>query len=192
MENSIRTLVREGDLASHLPWLQPFGLFSLWRLWIKGQSKAWQQNQEPDPEDQEGDGVPRQELRGENLQEVQVPDWSRCRCCWQFYWLNWFSVCSCANLFLSMKADCFSCAVSFKKNKIKIPDLSLPPCMYAILIYHSAYGTLAHNMWHPMIEERKVLLKYQTSSHTKGDEISLKTWGKQAGKGKGDLKSYTV
>ncbi len=42
----------EGDLASQLPWLQPFGLFSLWRLWIKGQSKAWQQNQEPDPEDQ--------------------------------------------------------------------------------------------------------------------------------------------
>ncbi len=39
-----------------------------------GQSKASQQNQEPDPEDQGGDGVPCQEHRGENLQEVQVPD----------------------------------------------------------------------------------------------------------------------
>ncbi len=47
-------------------------------------------------------------------------------------------------------------------------------------------------MWHSMIEERKVLLKYQTSSHTNEDGVSLKTWGKQTGKGKGDLKNYTV
>jgi hypothetical protein len=61
--------VGEGDLASQLPWLKPFGQFFFFvgRLWIKRQSKASQQNQWPDPEDQGGDGVPRKEHRGEDL-----------------------------------------------------------------------------------------------------------------------------
>jgi hypothetical protein len=50
------------------PWLQPFGRFYV------GQFKASQQNQEPDPKDQGGDGLPRQEHRGEGLQEVQVQE----------------------------------------------------------------------------------------------------------------------
>ena len=78
----------EEDLASQLPWLQPFGLFCVGRLWIKGQSKVSQQNQGPDPKDQGGDGVPRQEHRGEGLQAVQV------------HWKTRFSVCSSADLFL--------------------------------------------------------------------------------------------
>ncbi len=113
------TVVGEGDLASQLTWLQPSGLFWVGRLWIKGQSKASQKNQGPDLKDQEGDGVPRQKHRGENLPEDQVPDWG-CRRYWgQFYWLNWFSVRSCANLFsLQWNRMVFSCAVS-RKTKLK-------------------------------------------------------------------------
>ncbi len=61
-------------MASQLPLQQPCGLFCVGRLWIEGQSTASQLNQGPDLEDQGSDGVPRQEHRGEDLQEVQVPD----------------------------------------------------------------------------------------------------------------------
>ncbi len=111
---SKNTVMGEGDLASQLTWLQPFGLFCVGRFWIKGQSEASQQNQEPDPENQGGNGVPRQEHRGENLQDFQVPDRVCRRCWWHFYWLNWFSERSCANLFLlQWNRIVFSSAVSF-------------------------------------------------------------------------------
>ncbi len=41
---------------------------------MKGSDQSLTTNQEPDPEDQGDDGVPRQEHRDESLQEVQVPD----------------------------------------------------------------------------------------------------------------------
>jgi hypothetical protein len=62
--------VWEGDLASQLPWLQPFVLYYIGRLWIKGQFKASKRNREPTPKDQGGDGVLREEHHGEGLQEV--------------------------------------------------------------------------------------------------------------------------
>ncbi len=68
------TVVGEGDLASQLTCLQPFGLFCVGRFWIKGHSKVSQQIQGSDPEDKGGDGVPRQGHCGEGLHELQVHD----------------------------------------------------------------------------------------------------------------------
>ncbi len=64
--------VGEGDLASQLPCLQPCGQFCVGRFGVEGQSTASQLNKGPDLEDQGGDGVPRQEHRGEGLEEVHV------------------------------------------------------------------------------------------------------------------------
>jgi hypothetical protein len=55
------------------------------RFLIKGQSKASQQNQGPDPKDQGDDGVPREEHRGEDLQAVQAPD-RGCHRCWRHFY----------------------------------------------------------------------------------------------------------
>jgi hypothetical protein len=59
--------------------MQPFGLFYVGRLLVICQGKASQQNRGPDPEDQGGDGVPRQGHRGEGLQEIHGQDRGCCR-----------------------------------------------------------------------------------------------------------------
>ncbi len=92
--------VGEGDLASQLHCLQRCGLFCVRCFWTEDHSTATQLNQGPDLEDKRGDGVPRQEHRGEGLQEVQVPDRGCRHCWWQFYCMNCLSVCFSANLFL--------------------------------------------------------------------------------------------
>ncbi len=61
-------------LASQLALLQPFWLYCMGRLWMKGQCKVSQQIQWSDPEDKGGDGVPRQGHHGEGLHEIQVQD----------------------------------------------------------------------------------------------------------------------
>ncbi len=66
--------VGQGDPASQLTCLQPFGLFCVWRFSVIGQCKVSQQNPEPDPEDEGVDGLPGQGHRGEGLLEVQVLD----------------------------------------------------------------------------------------------------------------------
>ncbi len=53
----------------------------------EGLEQLLQKNQIPDPLNQGGNGVPRQEHRGKVLQEVQVPDWG-CGSFWlQFHWI---------------------------------------------------------------------------------------------------------
>jgi hypothetical protein len=114
-----KTVVGEADLASQLTWLQPFGLICVGRLWIKVRAKPHNKTKNLILKIR-GWWCPRQEHRGEHLQEVQVPDRGCRRCWWQFYWLNWFSVRSCAILFLlQWNRMVSSCAVSFKK-KIRI------------------------------------------------------------------------
>jgi hypothetical protein len=76
----------------------------------EGQSTALKLNKGPDLEDQGGNGVSRQEHRGEGLQEVQVSDRGSC---FEFDKIVWFLAVMCR----------------FKKNNIKIPDSSLPPCI---------------------------------------------------------------
>jgi hypothetical protein len=44
--------VGQGGLASQLTWLQPFGLFCVWRFSVIGQCKVSQKNPGPDPEDE--------------------------------------------------------------------------------------------------------------------------------------------
>jgi hypothetical protein len=80
---------------------------------------------------------------------VQVPDWGCRRCWWQFYWLI-LSTFLCQPVFTSMKSV-FSCAVSFKKNKIKISDLLLPPWRKVGFKTRRKYGslrTLIHYNWY--------------------------------------------
>ncbi len=74
--------VGRGDLASQLAWLQAFWLFCMWRLWIRGQRKVSQQIQRSDPEDEGGDGVPRQGHPGEGLHELEVQDWGSLHSWW--------------------------------------------------------------------------------------------------------------
>ncbi len=38
----------------------------------------------------------------------------------------------------------FSCAVSFESEKKKIPDLSLPPCIYTFSVLYCTYGTTSY------------------------------------------------
>ncbi len=66
--------VEEGGRASQLAWLQPFELLCVWRFRVIGQCKVSQKNRGPILEDEGTGGVPRQGLRGEDLQEVQVQD----------------------------------------------------------------------------------------------------------------------
>jgi hypothetical protein len=58
----------------------------------EGQRTALQLNKGPDLEDQGGDEVPRQEHRGEGLQEVHVSDRGSC---FEFDKIVWFSAVMC-------------------------------------------------------------------------------------------------
>ncbi len=93
-------VVGEEGLASQLTWLQPFGLFCVWRLSVTGQCKASQQNWGPDPEDEGGDDVPWQGHQGEDLLEVKVQNQGGCHCWLPFHCIIWFSICSSAHFFL--------------------------------------------------------------------------------------------
>ncbi len=119
------TVVGEGDLASQLTCLQPFGLFSVGRLWIKGQGKVSDQIQGSDPEDKGGDGVPRQGHRGEGLHDLQVQDRDFFTADGSFIEYVDCQYKSLLNFFYFNKIGWF---VPFKRKKKKNPDLSLPPC----------------------------------------------------------------
>ncbi len=121
----------EGGLSSLLSWLQAFWLFCVGRLWFIGHCKVSQQIQWSDPEHEGGDGVPRQGHPGEGLHELQVQD-RGCLYSWrQFYWICWLSL---LIFFYFNKIGWFSAVLfPFKRKKKKIPDLSLPPCIFIVV-----------------------------------------------------------
>ncbi len=111
--------VGEGGLSSLLSWLQPFWLFCVGRLWIIGHCNVSQQIQWSDPEDEGGDGVPRQGHPGEGLHELQDQD-RGCLHSWrQFYWICGLPICISAHFFYFNKIGWFSAVLFHLKERRK-------------------------------------------------------------------------
>ncbi len=119
------TVVGEGDLASQLTCLQPFGLFGVGRLWIKGQSKVSQQIQGSDLKVMGSlarDTVAKACMSFRSRIEALFTADGSCIECVDCQYVPLLKK------FYFNKIGWFSAVLPFKRKKKKIPNISLPPC----------------------------------------------------------------